>query len=317
MLSLKLRKSYSPRSSPFLLVLCIIFLLVGLPACISGLSRSDKQAPHQMSSDHSKNKKVIFIAEGETVQAQDCQELYPDKNILGKYIARVQGTKAIVQEHCLSREQTLRDLKSLLTQKNCRGISGCASYDTYRRGPLWPALFMASFNLALREEQIKLGSLKKTVIDDQKVVESQVESSASEIKNGLFTTIENQKVSVQTVKFNLSPQVRCIAKLKNFREDRFTERRDNLDQKKYHLRLSSAPSSGDIWVEYKQTATGSYELIMIEKRLVDDRGEGEVQEQEILCFHPNQPIDLLNSYFTFSYEDLNRDATRVFVNKAQ
>jgi hypothetical protein len=288
-----------------------------MSACTTGMNQLTEEEAQVDLQKKVSRKGPVFIAEGSLIKPQDCEELYPSAYILGKYIAKIQGGKAVLKEHCLAQDST-KELKTILREGPCTD-ERCSSYDTYRRGPLWPALYMASLNLALQEEQIKLGYLNKTVVDDQilhETTEETTEEVNQDVKTaGVFTTVGHQKVSMQTVRFKLSPRVKCVAKLKNFHEDHYVERRDNLQGNVSVLRFSAAPNSGDIWVEHRQTAQGNFELLMMEKRFADDRGEGEVQEQEILCIHPNQPIDPLSSYFTFSYEEINRDTTRVYVSK--
>lgn len=297
MLRMIFKNANSAYRSPFFLLGLLVTNLISLQGCQTLVATKYDRVPKDRASQVSNNKH-IFVNEGQKIPIANCQEVNENSPfLLGKYIAQLQGNLTVIQDNCLHQDQLWSDLKEEL-QSSHPSSSSYGLYETYRRGPLWPAIFLASLDAALKREKISLGSLNREV--------AEADTST------LFQNTITEEVSVQSLKFNFGPSTHCIAKLKHYQEETRQERRDRLSEKNQRIKLNASLSKGNLWAEYKQTRSGGYELLIIEKRLAEDRGEGEVREIELLCVNPQDEVKISDSYFSFSYQDTSRQITRVF-----
>ena len=268
----------------------------------------------------SEERKPLFIHEGSKSMATRCKEDdgSTDARVLDRYFARLQGGKAIIKDQCVHDVDAENVLREVLSAETC-SMEQCGIHDTYRRGPLWPALYLATINTAFREKKVTIHSQSNAMNadDGQWSVSSSYDGKEvkQKLKVGLFTKTEQRETYRQKAEFDLGPHTRCIAILKVYRDRHDYDRTDHLSYDYSSLKLTIPPSSGELWAEHKKTVKGSYEVLIIERRLAQERGEGEVLERELLCQNHQEPINPLQGYFRFSYQDINRDVTRVFAHK--
>jgi hypothetical protein len=227
--------------------------------------------------------------------------------LIERYIAKLQGGKAVVKEDCFS-EGFNFSLRSVLTQGHCKA-SQCGTYDVYRRGPLWFSLFMASLNAALLSSEVKIFE----------AAHNEGELNGEELNmTSMFRLEEHHNTQRQIIKFKFSEDVDCIAQLKFYRDQSSLDRIDGLGQVNQELRLTSSPSAGVIFAEHREKRGGrGFEVLITESRLAKERQGGEVLERELLCERANGPIDLMTMISQFSLIDRDRDTTRVFTSPYQ
>jgi hypothetical protein len=260
-------------------------------------------SPHHLFSQPS-----IYSFEGSHIQPDTCDVIndieledaeaegdFSHKGrIVAKYIARLQGSKAVISEYCLD-----KDLISIpkITSGHCSSPSCPTYYDTYRRGPTYFAQFLAAAGAALPSASLKLWNRLKSS-----------EESASISGQRSTESLEIQRVSKQTFKFKLDDKTRCVAQIKLFRDEIEQHRRQ--DSRMWGVDLSTSLSTGFIWAEHRKTEQG-YQLLIIEHRFAEDQGEGEVLERDLLCTHPYRAVRA-QGYFEFFGREISRDVFRLY-----
>jgi hypothetical protein len=254
----------------------------------------------------------LFVAEGSKTKSPRCKGKQSSigLSLQALYIAKLQGGKSIVKELCqeLSPHGVLRDL---LPTGHCSS-DRCGIYDAYRRGPLWFSLFMATLNDAIYRGEIRIYSAESNQ------EESSTTGSSPLTKHGLFEFTEQRRVQQQVVSYDMGPQIRCVARLKLYKDLVTQDRKDQLDDRNRRFQFTSPPSAGELWAEHRQRETGQgYEVLILERRRSETGGEGELLERELLCQSEHGPLDPLAGNYRFSIMDMNRDATRVFAQKTQ
>lgn len=298
----------------FLLVFTLNSLLITLPSCLS-VSPANQSS---VKSTVQEELHPLYEYEGSKSVATPCKSEQDSSefSVLDKYFAWLQGGKAVIKDQCVNDLKAEEILRQVLSSDTC-SMEQCGTYDTYRRGPLWPALYLATLNTAFRENKVKVHSQSDLLnAGDGKwsISHQGTKEPTHKLKVGLFTKSEHREVYRQQTEFDLGPQTRCIAILKIYRDQLNYDRNDDLDHKQSSLTLTTPPSFGELWAEHRQSIGGDYEVLIIERRLARERGEGEVLERELLCQNSLEPVDPTQGYFRFSYRDINRDTTRVFAH---
>ena len=262
--------------------------------------------PQQRSSEKDKSRSgPLFAFEGERLQPVDCVEVVDDAptgELVSRYIASIHGGQLAVKEHCVTDAHPLVDD---LAKGECTG--GCGVYDTYRRGPLDFALYFAVMNLALRTAKIKVERLDLSVEDHGGARLTPLGGDP------VFATTSYQEVGRQKARFSLGEGSSCIVRLKTYQDVHALDRTDQYGAMPV-IDVSSQMSSGEIWVEHRQVGSG-YEIMLIERRLAEDRGHGEVHERELLCINPKKPIDPIAGPYQFLQRELGRATLRISVTK--
>ena len=303
------------RHHVFYLVFTFLALLIIFPCCQLVPKRTQSSVKGVVHTA----RRPLYVHEGSKSVATLCsiQANSSGRSVLDQYFARLQGGKAVVKDHCVNDLGAETILRQVLSSDAC-SMEQCGIYDTYRRGPLWPALYFATLNTAFRSKKVTIHSRSNVLnADDGKWTISQQEGKElrHKLKVGLFTKSEYSEVYRQQTEFDLGPQTRCVAILKIYRDQLSYDRNDQLDQDRPILELTTPPSSGELWAEHRKSMEGGYEVLIIERRLARERDEGEVLERELLCQNNREPIDPLKGYFRFSYRETNRDTTRVFAHQ--
>jgi hypothetical protein len=304
---------------PFEKALSLFFLIsfVGL-GCFSHRVDSDEESKNNVQQKNKESRDhPLYIHEGSRSVASICEERAAEDpsmiKVRSRYIANLQGGKAIIKDQCIRDPKDPQVLRDALSNETCP-MDLCGVYDTYRRGPLWVALYLATLNIAFREAKVLIHSKQGETHENQNsYVDLGGENSKTHsIKNGLFTMNEHREVHRQQAKFDLGPNTHCVTALKIYRDQRYHDRADQLDLDRPKISLTAQPSSGELWAEHRQSNRGGFEVLIIERRLSQDRGSGEVLEREVLCHNDEGPIDPLKGYFNFSFREIDRDTARVF-----
>ncbi|MAD61567.1 MAG: hypothetical protein CMH49_08700 [Myxococcales bacterium] len=296
------------RLSIFYLFVTVLFLsactrFVSKPSTFEP-SRIQKHGDLQAKAEH---RSKVYINEGSTSPMPLCSDFDSghDSHLSeALYIAMLQGSKAVVKEQCLNHPDLRNDLLKANRKLNCSSES-CNFYDTYRRGPLWFAYYMALMNQAFNRGEVLI---KSKVDQFQDVLTSQIKNSKQvESQESL-----GREVYRQQVKFKLNADTQCIAVLKLFRDQEWRENK-SLGQYTSKPWSSTLPNAGDLWAEARPRSQGGYEVLLIERRYVKNTGHGEMLERELLCTSPNTALTILESDYQFMAQELNRDTMRVYV----
>ena len=290
--------------------LCVAALF--LSACTGFFSRSSVLEPSRIHKHGDLQLKAeygskVYINEGSSSPMPLCSDFDTEHDSHlseALYIAMLQGSKAVVKEQCLNHPDLRNDLLKANRNLNCSSES-CNFYDTYRRGPLWFAYYMALMNQAFNRGEV----LIKSKMDQfQDVLTSQIKNS----KQVESQESQGREAYRQQVKFKLNADTQCIAVLKLFRDQ---EWRGNTSFGRYTSKpwSSTLPNAGDLWAEARPRAQGGHEVLLIERRYVKNSGHGEMLERELLCTSPNTALTILESDYQFMAQELNRDTMRVYV----
>ena len=145
----------------------------------------------------------IFVAEGSRSAPTACEgESSAQTELLARYIAQLQGGKAVQKESCFAEGQD-QDLRTSLLRGSCSG-TGCGVYDVYRRGPLWFSLFMASFNAALAQSSVKV--YESALSEDEQGLT--LVESPSMFKSGGTRTLKDRSFASSWMMRSLHPQLK-------------------------------------------------------------------------------------------------------------
>ena len=296
------------------LYLVILSLLI---ACTSGSKLRSSIKPrdqeyHKVALDKSDTLRSLklYINEGSSSPMPLCSDLDSEHDhhlSEALYIAKLQGSKAVVKAQCLN-QKNLRDaLLKANHNLNCTP-DHCSFYDTYRRGPLWFAYYMALMNQAFTQGEV---SIRSKVDQVHNVM-------ASQLKN--FKQLESQEgqgreVYRQQVKFKLNKDTNCVAFLKLYRDQEWSEKTGLSDRYSSKPWSSTLPSSGDLWAEARPRTEGGYEVLLLERRYAKNSENGEMLERELLCTSSNSAITILDSDYRFMTQEINRDTMRIYVTK--
>lgn len=307
------------QSLPFEKALSLFFLtsFVGL-GCFGHRVHSDEESKSNTPQKVKESRAhALYIHEGSRSVASVCEERAAEEpsmiKVRSRYIANLQGGKAVIKDQCISDPKAPQMLRDTLSKESCP-MDLCGVYDTYRRGPLWVALYLATLNIAFRDANVLIHSKQGETHENQQYHTDLIgeRSKRHSIKNGLFTMNEHREVHRQQANFDLGPNTHCVTALKIYRDQRYRDRADQLDLDRPKISLTAQPSSGELWAEHRQSKRGGFEVLIIERRLSQERGSGEVLEREVLCHNGQGPIDPLKGYFKFSFREINRDTARVF-----
>jgi hypothetical protein len=252
--------------------------------------------------------KKIFQVEGSPSPMPHCRELGPkhqSKSSEALYIAKLQGSKSVVKEQCLNQQNFKSQLLKSSVSLDCQSAS-CSFYDTYRRGPLWFALYMAALNQAFNQGKIIVRSKQDQVQDLSSWRGHRFELSARE--EG-----QTKEVYQQKVKFKLNSTTQCIAIIKVFRDQTWIDKTEGIKHLATHKWHSILPNAGDLWAEARPTSQGGHEVLIIERRYVSQSHQGELLERELLCTSSSPTMDILDSDYRFMTQELNRDTLRVYI----
>ena len=252
--------------------------------------------------------KKIFQAEGSPSPMPHCRELGPkhqSKNSEALYIATLQGSKSVVKEQCLNQVNFKNQLIKASVPLDCQA-KPCPFYDTYRRGPLWFALYMAALNQAFHQGKIIVRSKQDQIQDLSSWRGHRFELLASE--EG-----QTKEVYQHQVKFKLNSATRCIAILKVFRDQTWVDKNKGMNHVVSSQWRSSLPNAGDLWAEARPISQGGHEVLIIERRYVSQSRHGELLERELLCTSSNPTMDILDSDYHFMTQELDRDTLRVYI----
>lgn len=299
--------------NPFALSTLIFIAHSTLVCCSGRQGQVSQRIAEQASLAHSLEKlkpqantsKSLFIAEGSKSPSTRCDDKSSvNTELIARYIAKLQGGKAVVKESCFA-EGYDRDLRTLLPQENCVGRD-CGVYEVYRRGPLWFSLFMASFNAALSHNEVRIFYSN---------LEEGNESSESTVSKSIFRAEDHETAQRQLVRFTMGKALRCIAHLKLYHSQVTLDRVDGLDELNRRFSFTHSPSAGELFAEHRaKVDERGYEVLIVERRLAKEHEGGEVLERELLCESDSEPINLLNEVSQFSWIDFDRDTTRVFAH---
>jgi len=253
----------------------------------------------------------LYVAEVSRTIAPTCEDMVSSTGmeLQALYIAKLQGGKSVVKDLCQD-PSTRGSLRKTLPIASCQGFE-CGTYDAYRRGPLWFSLFMATLNAALHKEKVHIYSAQNT----QEKINQGSRSTSSQ--QGVFQLEEQQRVQLQVVNYDMSSQIRCVARLKFFKDVVTQDRIDQLGDRNRRFRFTSPPNAGELWAEHRQRQSGQgYEVLILERRQSDSGGEGELLEREVLCQSDHGPLDSLNGHYKFSIKNIDRDSTRIYAKRA-
>jgi hypothetical protein len=258
----------------------------------------------------------LYAFEGTRIKPQPCDrvENFDDQfsafdepdisdkgRLIAKYVARLQGSKAVVSEYCLDEDQLTLPLE--LPRGSCMNGQECPTYyDTYRRGPVYFARFLAAASAALPNASVKLHNRLK-------LLEEVVAEGAKKQQEHLKT----ERVSRQSFQFKLNRETRCITQLKLFRDEVAHQQISYLQTS--GIDLSHRLSSGFIWAEHRATKDG-YQLLITEHRFVETHHEGELLERSLLCTHPHRPVRA-EGMFKFMAREIDRETLRVYAVPTQ
>jgi hypothetical protein len=252
--------------------------------------------------------KKVFTAEGSTSPMPHCSELGPEhqsKSSEALYIANLQGGKSVVKEQCLNQVNFKAQLLKASVPLDCQARP-CPFYDTYRRGPLWFALYMAALNQAFNQGKIIVRSKQDQVQD----LFSWRGHSFGEVMNEKGQAKEAYQ---QQVKFKLNSNTQCMAILKVYRDQIWIDKNKGISNLASHQWRSTLPSGGDLWAEVRPTSRGGHEVLIIERRYVSQSHQGELLERELLCTSQSPKMDILDSDYRFMTQELDRDTLRVYI----